>query len=169
MKRSMAAALIALTALLCACAAQPQWETVGDGCTQAATGEPGVIYVHLPADAVEEVFSERGAQHVYTQPDGGYEITAQTMPAAPSGAIVRQLSGFDEQALHVYETTAGGRTVWQFAWYAGSDEGGRLYRAKVINDGAYCYALTFSAPERSGTSYDTTAAELFSSMEVRQA
>ena len=91
------------------------------------------------------------------------------MPAAPSGAIVRQLSGFDEQALHVYETTAGGRTVWQFAWYAGSDEGGRLYRAKVINDGAYCYALTFSAPELSGTSYDTTAAELFSSMEVRQA
>ena len=107
MKRSMAAALIALTALLCACAAQPQWETVGDGCTQAATGEPGVIYVHLPADAVEEVFSERGAQHVYTQPDGGYEITAQTMPAAPSGAIVRQLSGFDEQALHVYERAAG--------------------------------------------------------------
>ena len=167
MKRSIAAALVVMTALLCACAAQPQWETVEDGCTQAATGEPGVIYVHLPADAVEEVFSERGAQHVYTQPDGGYEITAQTMPAAPSGAIVRQLSGFDEQALHVYETTAGGRTVWQFAWYAGSDEGGRLYRAKVINDGAYCYALTVSVPEGAGTSYDTMLTEVFSSMELQ--
>ena len=65
MKQSIAAALVVMTALLCACAAQPQWETVEDGCTQAATGEPGVIYVHLPADAVEEVFSERGAQHVY--------------------------------------------------------------------------------------------------------
>lgn len=168
MKRSMTAVLIALTALLCACAAQPQWETVADGCTPGSSGEPGTIYVHLPADAVEEVFSERGAQRVYTQSDGGYEITVQTMLAAPSGVIVRQLSGFDEQALHVYETTTGGQTIWQFAWYAGSDEGGRLYRAKVITDGAYCYALTFSAPELSGTSYDTTAAELFSSMEVRQ-
>ena len=99
----------------------------------------------------------------------GYEITAQTMPAAPAGAIVRQLSGFDEQALHVYETTAGGRTVWQFAWYAASDEGGRLYRCKVISEGAHCYALTFSAPEGSGTAYDTTAAELFSSMELQPA
>ena len=52
MKRSMAAALIALTALLCACAAQPQWETVEDGCMPVSAGEPGTIYVHLPADAV---------------------------------------------------------------------------------------------------------------------
>ena len=62
MKRSIAAVLVVMTALLCACAAQPQWETVEDGCMPVSAGEPGTIYVHLPADAVEEIFSERGAQ-----------------------------------------------------------------------------------------------------------
>ena len=169
MKRSIAAALVVMTALLCACAAQPQWETVEDGCTQAATGEPGVIYVHLPADAVEEVFAEAGTQHVYTQPGGGYEIVTQVLPAASMQSVVRSLSGFDASALRVYESGSRSRPVWQFAWYAASDEGGRLYRCKVISEGAHCYALTVSVPEGAGTSYDTTAAELFSSMELQPA
>ena len=84
-------------------------------------------------------------------------------------SIVRSLSGFDASALRVYESGSRSRPVWQFAWYAASDEGGRLYRCKVISEGAHCYALTFSAPEGSGTAYDTTAAELFSSMELQPA
>ena len=167
MKRSIAAALVVMTALLCACAAQPQWETVEDGCTQAATGEPGVIYVHLPADAVEEVFAERGARQIYTQPGGGYEITTEILDAAPAAAIVRRLSGFDASALHVYKSGGKDRPVWQFAWYAASDEGGRMYRCKVISDGSYCYALTVSVPEGAGTSYDTMLTEVFSSMELQ--
>ena len=84
-------------------------------------------------------------------------------------SVVRSLSGFDASALRVYESGSRSRPVWQFAWYAASDEGGRLYRCKVISEGAHCYALTFSAPEGSGTAYDTTAAELFSSMELQPA
>ena len=80
---------------------------------------------------------------------------------------MRQLSGFDQQALHVYEGTSDGRPVWQFAWYASTDEGGRVYRAKVICDGGCCYALTFSAPEGSGGAYDTIASAVFTSMELQ--
>ena len=123
----------------------------------------------LGAAGEGEVFAEAGTQHVYTQPGGGYEIVTQVLPAASMQSVVRSLSGFDASALRVYESGSRSRPVWQFAWYAASDEGGRLYRCKVISEGAHCYALTFSAPEGSGTAYDTTAAELFSSMELQPA
>ena len=67
----------------------------------------------------------------------------------------------------VYKSGGKDRPVWQFAWYAASDEGGRMYRCKVISDGSYCYALTVSVPEGAGTSYDTMLTEVFSSMELQ--
>ena len=113
------------------------------------------------------VFAERGARQIYTQPGGGYEITTEILDAAPAAAIVRRLSGFDASALHVYKSGGKERPVWQFAWYAASDEGGRMYRCKVISDGAYCYALTVSVPEGAGTAYDSMLTEVFSSMELQ--
>lgn len=90
-------------------------------------GASSVICVRLPQDAVEEVFAEAGTQHVYSQPGGGYEIVTQVLPAASMQSVVRSLSGFDASALRVYESGSRSRPVWQFAWYAASDEGGRLY------------------------------------------
>ena len=113
------------------------------------------------------------AQTVWETVDGGcvpaeggaaYEITTEILDAAPAAAIVRRLSGFDASALHVYKSGGKDRPVWQFAWYAASDEGGRMYRCKVISDGSYCYALTVSVPEGAGTSYDTRLTGVFSSM-----
>ena len=169
MKRILIGWMAALSALLCACSAQTVWETVDGGCVQTSGGAAYAICISLPQDAAEEVFAERGARQIYTQPGGGYEITTEILDAAPAAAIVRRLSGFDASALHVYKSGGKERPVWQFAWYAASDEGGRLYRCKVISEGAHCYARTFSAPEGSGTAYDTTAAELFSSMELQPA
>ena len=166
MKRILVWFLAAMMAGLCACA-QPEWETVDGGCVREADGAPSVICIRLPPDAVEEVFSAAGTQHVYTQPGGGYEITTEILRASSPDAVIRQLSGFDASALHVYQSGSRSRPVWQFAWYAGSDEGGRMYRCKVVEDGAYCYALTLSVPEASASHYDTMAAELFSSMELQ--
>lgn len=163
MKRILIGWMAALSALLCACSAQTVWETVDGGCVQTSGGAAYAICISLPQDAAEEVFAERGA----TQPGGGYEITTEILDAAPAAAIVRRLSGFDASALHVYKSGGKERPVWQFAWYAASDEGGRMYRCKVISDGAYCYALTVSVPEGAGTAYDSMLTEVFSSMELQ--
>ena len=104
MKRILIGWMAALTALLCACSAQTVWETVDGGCVPAEGGAAYAICISLPQDAVEEVFAERGARHVYTQPGGGYEITTEILDAAPAAAIVRRLSGFDASALHVYKS-----------------------------------------------------------------
>ena len=167
MKRILIGWMAALTALLCACSAQTVWETVDGGCVPAEGGAAYASCISLPQDAVEEGFAERGARHVYTQPGRGYEITTEILDAAPAAAIVRRLSGFDASALHVYKSGGKDRPVWQFAWYAASDEGGRMYRCKVISDGGYAYALTVSVPEGSGTAYDSMLAEVFSSMELQ--
>ena len=167
MKRILIGWMAALSALLCACSAQTVWETVDGGCVQTSGGAAYAICISLPQDAAEEVFAERGARQIYTQPGGGYEITTEILDAAPAAAIVRRLSGFDASALHVYKSGGKERPVWQFAWYAASDEGGRMYRCKVISDGAYCYALTVSVPEGAGTAYDNMLTEVFSSMELQ--
>ena len=93
MKRILIGWMAALTALLCACSAQTVWETVGGGCVPAEGGAAYAICISLPQDAVEEVFAERGARHVYTQPGGGYEITTEILDAAPAAAIVRRREG----------------------------------------------------------------------------
>ena len=103
MKRILIGWMAALSALLCACSAQTVWETVDGGCVPAEGGAAYAIRIALPQDAVEEVFAERGARQIYTQPGRGYEITTEILDAAPAAAIVRRLSGFDASALHVYK------------------------------------------------------------------
>lgn len=79
----------------------------------AEGGAAYAIRIALPQDAVEEVFAERGARQIYTQPGGGYEITTEILDAAPAAAIVRRLSGFDASALHVYKS--GGKNPARLA------------------------------------------------------
>ena len=86
MKRIVILVLAAMMAGLCACSAQTVWETVGGGCVRESDGASSVICVRLPQDAVEEVFAERGARQIYTQPGGGYEITTEILDAAPDAA-----------------------------------------------------------------------------------
>lgn len=167
-RRMMGLAVLAALLTLSACTRQAQtWETSAGGCMEQP--EPDTLVLQLPEDAVEEVFAAKGAQRVYTQSGGGYEIVTQTMPAAEPASVVRQLSGFSADALHVYETTDSVRRTLQFAWYAAGDEGGRVYRAKVLYGGAYCYAVTVSVPEGAGTSYDTMTAALLTSMDLQPA
>ena len=108
----------------------------------------GLCDLHLlPQDAAEEVFAERGARQIYTQPGGGYEITTEILDAAPAARSSGSCRASTRLRCMSIRAAGRERPVWQFAWYAASDEGGRMYRCKVISDGAHCYALTFSVPE----------------------
>ena len=62
MKRILIGWMAALSALLCACSVQTVWETVDGGCVPAESGAARAICIALPQDAVEEVFTERGAR-----------------------------------------------------------------------------------------------------------
>ena len=127
----------ALGALLCGCAvAEPAWETVDD---------------------------------TIVQDTGSYLDSAYTMlfdVPADADTAVRRLSGFSPEDLDVSETTRCGLPEYRFAWYTSGDEGGSLCRADVLLDGTVCYALTFSARERCGSTYDSTAEQVFATLSL---
>lgn len=159
----------ACAAMLCACAAQTQtaWETVDDEIVQdCANWQSGAysISFDVPEDAVEQSYAEDSTRQVYTASDGAYEIVAEVLLDASADSVVRRLTGFEPERMQVLQTQRGDLMEYRFAWYAGGDEGGRLYRADAVLDEPYCYVLMFSSSEASGTKYDSTAASVFASM-----
>lgn len=158
-------------ALFSACAAQPQtaWETVDDElileCTSWQAGARQISF-DVPDGAVAQSYAEDSARQVYAAEDGAYEIVSEVLLDTSAQSIVRNVTGFEPERVQLVETRRDGLTEYQFAWYSGSDEGGRLYRADAVLDEPYCYVLLFSASEQSGTKYDSTAAEVFASMRL---
>ena len=155
--------------MLCACTApvQTAWETVDDEIVAdcAVWQEDAMtICFDVPADAVEQHYAHGGTRQVYSAEDGAYEIVSEILLDASVDSVVRTLTGFAPERIAVVETAIGDLREYRFAWYAGGDEGGRLYRADAVLDEPYCYVLLFSSSEQSGTTYDSTAASVFASM-----
>lgn len=169
MKRTIIALLFVPLLMLCGCAAtQTVWETVDDvlPVMAAEKSEAYAMSFDVPLDALLGEISESGARRVYVCSDGGYEISAETFEAESIDAAVRRLSGFSAEQLQLVRTRRFGMAEYQFAWYATGDEGGRVYRADVLMDGTYGYALVFSVKEGTGADYADTAEQVFSSFNL---
>ncbi len=168
MKKTVAAVCGALLLMLSGCGAmQTAWETVDDTMpdTVFSLREAYTISFDVPLDAADDL-SDDGARRVYIGGDGGYEISAETIAAESIDTITRQLSGFSAEQLQIVTTRRFGMPEYQFAWYASGDEGGRLYRADVLMDGTYGYALVFSVSEEAGARYAQTAEQVFASFNL---
>lgn len=169
MRKLLAAALCAVLVALSGCAAAPvMWETVDDVLPVLADASYDSAYTmafDVPADAAA-AFSDDSAQRVYIQSDGEYEIMAETLALSTIDAVARHVSGFDAGQLQMVKTRRFGMEEYQFAWYSASDEGGRLYRADVLMDGEYSYALVFSVKEGASGSYADVAEQVFSSFNL---
>ena len=156
---------LALTVLLCACVSNvPVWETVDDA--QVCQGErrlPSTIVFAVPEGAAVQTFSASGAAQSCSAQDGSYEITATVLTEDDPESAIRALTGFDADRLQIVRTTRFSLPEYQFAWSAATGEGERLYRAAMLCDERYCYALCFSVPAGSGTSYDSIQESVFAS------
>ena len=154
---------LALTVLLCACVSNvPVWETVDAEIVQpVAARRPSSIVFAIPEGAVRETFAQDSMSQVYSAPDGSYEITATVFDTADPDAAIALLTGFDASQLQIVTTTRFSLPEYQFAWCAAADSGERLFRASVLCDEQYCYALCFSRPAASGTDYDSTCESVF--------
>lgn len=165
--RSLYASMLALamTVLLCACVSNaPVWETVDDELPLLVSGRgPSSIVFAAPDGAVRQTFADTGTPQVYAAPDGSYEITACVLAETDADAVIEQLTGFDAGRVDKVATTRFSLPAYDFAWSAAGDEGDRVYRAEVLFDEDYCYALCFSVPAGSGTKYDSIQDAVFAS------
>ena len=131
--------LLALTLLLCGCAAEETLETVSDDIIQPVMAQPGEISVRLPDNAVAPVL-ESDSEQVYLSED--YEIIVETVGGGDLSATIQRISGYTPDNLTVMETAQEGAKRYDFVWASAGENGDQLGRAVILDDGNYHYCLS---------------------------
>ena len=125
--------------LLSGCKAEETLETVSDEWIVPVMAQPREISVRMPEDLVLPVLEQEGRQ-LYMGPN--YEIMLETMAAGDLQATIRNLSGYEQEQLTILETDQGEWNRYEFVWTAAGEQGHRLGRAVILDDGDYHYCMT---------------------------
>ena len=131
--------VVLLALILCGCCTQETFETISDEPVQQVMAAPREISVRLPDNAVAPVL-ETDARQVYLSED--YEIVIETLASGDLDATIRSISGFDKDQLTVMETQWEDVTRYEFVWAAAGENGDRLGRAVVLDDGSHHYCMS---------------------------
>ena len=141
MKKSLFLVLVLLGALLAGCAAQETFETVSDEAVVPAAAQQE-LSVTLPDEALVGAISSEG--HTLYLCDG-YELYVQNYPNRDAEFAIRQISGYDADALTLLETQEGAAERFDFVWTCMEESGAKIGRAAVLDDGTNCYVLSAMA------------------------
>ena len=130
---------VLLPLLFTGCAAEETFETIADEQVLPVMAQPREIAVQLPEEAAVPVL-ENEEQQVYLCED--YEIIIETLSAGDLSGTVRTLTGYEKEQLTVMETQWQDVTRYDFVWASAGEEGDRLGRGVILDDGNYHYCMT---------------------------
>lgn len=137
MKKILIFTLLAL--LLTGCAAEETFETISDDIIQPAMAQPREIAVNLPGEtSIPTMESDSGRMYLASD----YEIYIQTLDSGDLNATIQTVSGYEEDALTVMETNLDGVSRYEFVWASAGENGDRIGRGVVLDDGSYHYVMT---------------------------
>ena len=136
----LAMALAAL--LLAGCGKTETMETVADEMDVPVLAQPRKISVELPGQAEEALETDAG--QLYVTDD--YEISVETLAGGDLDATLQAISGRSAEELTVMETRQDGLKRYEFVWACAGEEGDRLGRAVILDDGSYHYCLSVQRP-----------------------
>ncbi len=131
--------LLPLLLLLSGCASEETLETVADEWVQPVIQAPRQVTVELPEDVVAPVM-ESTSQQVYLC--NGYEIIIETVDAGDLDGTIQSICGYGKEELTVMETKEEAVSRYEFVWASAGEEGDRLGRAAVLDDGNYHYCIS---------------------------
>ncbi len=134
--------IVAASFLLCGCATQETFETVGDTQVEATMPPAAQIVVSLPEGAVVPA-SESEAGQLYL--GDGYEITIQTLPGGDLERTIREVSGHSREDIAPILSLQGAQKRYDLVWACAGETGDRIGRAAVLDDGYYHYVLCLLA------------------------
>ena len=130
-------ALLAL--VLTGCAAAETFETVSDEAVLPVMAQPRQIQLELPENAAAPVL-ENEEQQLYMGET--YELMVQTLPGGNLSGTVQTLAGYEKEKLTVMETQWQDVTRYDFVWVSAGEDGDRLGRGAILDDGTCHYCLT---------------------------
>ena len=132
-------ALILVALLLAGCGETQTFETVTDEPVIRTSVEPREVYFQLAEEpAMPAMESDSGKIYLC----GEYDVMLQTMESGDLRKTVEQVSGFSMDDLTVIRTESGDIQKYEFVWSSNSDEGARIGRATILDDGDYHYVLS---------------------------
>lgn len=131
--------ILPLVLLLHGCGTQETVETVADEWAQPVMASPRSISVELPPEAAAPVL-ESDLQQVYLCED--YEIMLETLTSGDLRATIKQISGCDQDTVTLMQTASDNVQRYEFVWAAAGEDGDRLGRAAILDDGQYHYCLS---------------------------
>lgn len=136
--------VILLCMLLSGCGAEETFETVSDPAVVPVAAVPAQVVLQLPRDAAAPVL-ETGGRKIYECED--FEILLENRPSGDLRETVRCLTGFDAETLTVMKTRQGSWDRYEFVWTCLGEQGQRLGKAAVLDDGSchYCLSVLWDA------------------------
>ena len=137
MKKTIVLAVLAV--LLTGCGGEETLETISDELVVPVMAQPGEILVNLPGEtAMPAMESDTGRMYLAND----YEIYIQTLESGDLEKTIQTLSGYNKEDLTVMQTLADGVSRYEFVWTCMGENGQRLGRAVVLDDGNYHYTMT---------------------------
>lgn len=151
--------LLMICAMLWGCGAEETFETVADEILEVAAVQRQIL-VELPPEAAAPA-SESDAGTIYIC--DGYEIMLQTLSGGDLDATLRAVSGYGREELTVVESRQGDYKRYDLVWACAGEEGERIGRGAVLDDGNYHYVLCVLSDADRVQKYEEVWSALFSS------
>lgn len=125
--------------MLSACGTTETMETIADEWVIPVAAKPKEIALELPGEAMAcAMESDTGRMYF----GDTYEVSVQTRTAGDLNATVEELTGFSKDEITVMQTWNGDVKRWEFVWATAGENGDRLGRGMILDDGDYHYCLT---------------------------
>ena len=162
MKKLWVILLIAL--LLCGCGKKTVLETVSDIPAQQVVARVQQIRVNVPPELSAPAMQSADGGKLYLCDD--YSVLVQTLPGGDLSQTIRTVTGQDQEKLQVQTTRQGSAKRYQFVWATTGEQGARVGRTCILDDGAYHYVLTALADETAAEALQQTWQEMFASFSL---
>ena len=158
MKKILILCLLALG--LTGCAAEETFETISDEIVQQVMAQPREIAVSLPGEtAIPTMEGDTGRMYLASD----YEIYIQTLEGGDLNATIQTVSGYGAEDLTIMATEQDGVKRYEFVWACAGENGDRLGRGVVLDDGSYHYVMTVLRDENSTENIQIVWNDVFSS------
>lgn len=138
-KRVCVLLMMFLVVLLAGCGREETMETIADVYAEPEAREPKQISVELPEDVVAPVM-ESTSEQLYLC--SGYEIIVETRDGGDLNDTIGAICGYREEDLTVITTREGEADRHEFVWASAGEEGERIGRAVILDDGDYHYCMS---------------------------